>query len=163
MLYKKEDNSAKIATELELRSDKLKSSGNNHGNEDVVYAIAQLIRVLGKANNSSDKYSKLLLWLTVATTTLIILQIFFSLQTTRPPCTFFDESTQQFNFDFVNLKQFSTSTAATTTVQRCISTINLGIFGTHTWITDTNVSSSNVTYLKFGTSSDAFNFFSRKI
>ena len=158
MILKKEDVSDKIAAELELRSDKLKSSGYNHGNEDVVFAIAQLIRVLGKANSSSDKYSKRLLWLTIATTILIILQIFFSLQTTRPPCTFFDKSTQQFSFVSFDLRQLSTSTFATTTVQRCISTINLGFFGTHTWITDSDVTSNNVSYFKFGTSTNSFNF-----
>ena len=74
------------ARDLEARAHRLSRRPENArdvGNEDVVLAIAQFVRVLGRANATAGRLTWVLIILTVATVTLVVFQMYDAQQTMR--------------------------------------------------------------------------------
>jgi hypothetical protein len=67
-----------VANDLEQRANRLSRENNprNLGNDELVFAVAQFVRVLGNANKSANRFTWTVTALTVINTILVVIQLF---------------------------------------------------------------------------------------
>jgi hypothetical protein len=73
-----------VAQELEKRAHRLNSENNprNLGIDEVIYSVAQFVRILGKANSATNRLSRLVLILTFVSIFLVCVQVMISIDRT---------------------------------------------------------------------------------
>lgn len=67
-----------VADDLEQRAKRLGRENNprNLGNDELVFAVAQFVRVLGNANQIASRFTWTVTALTVINTVLVVVQLF---------------------------------------------------------------------------------------
>lgn len=75
---RKKDDFEATALDLRVRAHRLAQTFNPHdlGNDEVVFAVAQFVRVLGTANRTAGRFTWALIALTVVTVVLVVYQIY---------------------------------------------------------------------------------------
>jgi hypothetical protein len=70
-------NTEEIAKDLEVRANRLSQENNprNLGINEIVFSVAQFVRVVGQAEESADNYSRRIIWLTWVLVVMGILTI----------------------------------------------------------------------------------------
>jgi hypothetical protein len=73
----KADDFEKAAANLEARAANLRASPDavTVGNDQIVHSIAQFVRVIGHASSAADRSTRIIVWLTVLTVALTILNV----------------------------------------------------------------------------------------